>query len=132
MITIKNFLLLFVPFAIVGRSNTFHHTPDREYDLLHSVIDIYIDLNARSVEGNVTHTLSLLADQMDSISFNSKNINVRSISIGGNIRKSFEVTKNKLVIPLDRDYKLDELVTINIDYNAEPKLGCFFVKPDSV
>jgi aminopeptidase N len=132
MITIKNFLLLFVLFAIVSGNNTFHPTPDREYDLLHSVIDIYIDLNARSVEGNVTHTLSLLAGQMDSISFNSKNIDVRSISIDGNNSKSFEVTKNKLIIPLDRDYNLDDLVTVNIEYKAVPKLGCFFVQPDSV
>ena len=132
ILIIKKLISLVILLIIVRGNDIFHPTPDREYDLLHSVIDIYIDLNARSVEGNVTHTLSLLADQMDSISFNSKNINVRSISIEGNISKSFEVTKNKLVIPLDRDYKLDELVTIDIDYNAEPKLGCFFVHPDSV
>ena len=98
MILIKKLISLVILLIIVRGNDIFHPTPDREYDLLHSVIDIYIDLDARSVEGNVTHTLSLLANQMDSISFNSKNINVRSISIGGNISKSFEVTKNKLVI----------------------------------
>ena len=96
MITIKNILLLFVLFTIVSGNNTFHSTPDREYDLLHSVIDIYIDLNARSVEGSVTHTLSLLRGQTDSISFNSKNIDIRSISIDGYNSKSFEVNKNKM------------------------------------
>ena len=132
MILIKKILLLFTLLRIVSGSDTFHPTPDREYDLLHSVIDIYIDLSARSVEGNVTHTLSLLSGQIDSISFNSKNINVRSISIDGNNSKSFEVTKNKLIIPLDRDYNLDDLLTVSVEYDAEPKLGCFFVQPDSV
>ena len=113
MILIKFFLLLFTLLTIISGSDTFHPTPDREYDLLHSVIDIYIDLDARSVEGNVTHTLSLLADQMDSISFNSKNINVRSISIGGNISKSFEVTINRKAL---RTYGISVYVYLHLLY----------------
>ena len=90
MISIKKYLFLFIILTIVKSTEIFHPTPDREYDLLHSVIDIYIDLNAKSVEGNVTHTLSLLSDQIDKISFNSKDINIKSISVDGKKNKSLE------------------------------------------
>ena len=132
MIPIKKYLFLLIILTIVKSTEIFHPTPDREYDLLHSVIDIYIDLNAKSVEGNVTHTLSLLSDQIDKISFDSKNINVKSISVDGKKNISFETNKNKLVIPLDQDYSLDDTVIVSIEYDAEPQLGCFFVQPDSV
>ncbi len=132
MIPRKISLLLILFCFCVGGNESFHPTPDREYDLLHSVIDIYINLNAKSVEGKVTHTVSLLSNQMDSISFNSKNININSIVIDGKHNESFEMKKNKLVIPLNRNYDLDDKITISIDYEAFPKLGCFFVQPDSV
>ena len=98
MISIKKYLFLFIILTVGKSTEIFHPTPDREYDLLHSVIDIYIDLNAKSVEGNVTHTLTLLSDQIDKISFDSKNINVKSISIDGNNNESFKIIKNKLII----------------------------------
>ena len=56
-------------------------TRDRDVDIHHIKIDVTIDLEEKSVSGNVTHTLSLLSDQIDKISFDSKNIIVKSISV---------------------------------------------------
>lgn len=132
MIPIKKPIFLIILLSIAGVTEAFHPTPDRDYDLHHSVIDIYIDLNAKSIEGNVTHTLSFLSNGIDSISFNSKDIHVKSILIDGINNESFKTTKNQLLIPFNRDYSLDDTVIVSIDYEAEPKLGCFFVQPDSI
>jgi aminopeptidase N len=102
----------------------------REYDLQNARIQLRFDLEQRKVIGDVTHTLAPLRDGLTRLEFDSVDLTISSVTVGGAAAR-FETTPTKLVVPLERPAKTGEKLDIRIRYEGKPqRKGVFFILPD--
>ena len=115
---------------------------ERRWDLLHTSLDLSFDWAKESVQGKATLTLTPLFYTQDSIQLDAIGFDINSITIDAVQIKSFLNTTTQIIIPLSRQYKKGEQLTIVIDYAAHPSAsgedtgeaitsdkGLFFIDP---
>lgn len=129
--TICLFLCFSLSLAWAGEER-YNPTPDRDFDVHHIRIEIEVDVRGESVEGNVTHTLSPLRTHLSRISLDSEHTTVSSVMLNGGKVLTFEAQEKHLEIDLGGEYGFEDTLDIKIEYISEPKLGLFFILPDSV
>lgn len=117
---------------VVAEEKRYNPTPDRYFDVHHIRIEIEVDVKGESVEGNVTHTLSPLRTNLSRIILDSEHTTVSSVMLNGKKALTFEAQEKKLEIDLGGEYGFEDTLNIKIEYRSEPKLGLFFILPDSV
>jgi aminopeptidase N len=134
--------------AIAGAE---HHTPDRKVSIEHLKLDLRFDYERRYVEGAATFTLSPINDGLTHFELDIAEMAIESVTLisaeererprdpsnssnqsdgSPSRRLEFATRPEKLEIELDRPYKRDELLTIEIAYSCSPRKGLFFVEPD--
>ncbi len=129
----KRTLLCIILFALVSaEEKRYNPTPDRDFDVHHIRIEIEVDVRGESVEGNVTHTISPLQTNLSRIILDSEHTTVSSVMLNGKKALTYEAQEKKLEIDLGREYGFKDTLDIKIEYFSEPKLGLFFILPDSV
>ncbi|HXX99500.1 MAG TPA: M1 family aminopeptidase [Candidatus Limnocylindrales bacterium] len=101
----------------------------RDYDLQHSRVALRFDLEQKKVIGEVTHTLSLLRDGLEKLSFDSVGLQIQSVKINKS-KATFSTTENKLVVNLPKAGKSGEKCEVEINYEGKPTKGLYFVLPD--
>jgi hypothetical protein len=101
----------------------------RNYDLQHSKIALRFDLENRKVIRDVTHTIVLLRESREQVSFDSVGLQIQSVRVNKNETK-FETTDKKLIVHLPKAAKLGEKYDIEIRYEGKPTKGLYFVLPD--
>ena len=101
----------------------------RNYDLQHSRIALRFDLDQRKVIGDVTHTLSILRDGTEKISFDSVGLQIQSVKLN-RANAKFETTDSKLNVLLSRPAKIGEKFDIEVKYEGKPTKGLYFILPD--
>jgi aminopeptidase N len=101
----------------------------RDYDLQHSKIALRFDLDQRKVIGDVTHTLSMLRDNISKVSFDSVGLDIHSVTINKSPVK-FETTAAKLVVPVPSALRPGDKFEIEIRYEGKPTKGLYFILPD--
>ena len=77
---------------------------DRNYDLEHSKVAMRFEPEQRKVIGDVTHTLTLLRDGLETISFDSVGLQIENVHLNKSAAK-FETTPAKLVVTLPKGAK---------------------------
>src|ERR1700761_5725060 len=73
----------------------------KDYDLQHSRIALRFDLEQKKVIGDVTHTIAILRDGTDKLSFDSAGLQIQSVKVNKATAK-FETTDAKLSVALAR------------------------------
>src|SRR5450432_4742201 len=63
----------------------------RDYDLQHSKIVLRFDVDQKKVIGEVTHTLSVIRNNISSIAFDSVGLTIQSVTVNKSAAK-FETT----------------------------------------
>jgi aminopeptidase N len=101
----------------------------RNYDLQHSRIALRFDLRNKKVIGEVTHTLALLREGLDQVSFDSIGLQIYSVKINNRAAK-FEISEKNLIVYLPRTGKLGEKYDVEIKYEGQPTKGLYFILPD--
>jgi aminopeptidase N len=101
----------------------------RDYDLQHSKIALRFDLDQRKVIGDVTHTLTLLRNDLDSIWFDSVGLQIESVKVNKTDAK-FETTDAKLIVTLPKHSEIGEKFDVEIKYEGKPTKGVYFILPD--
>jgi aminopeptidase N len=101
----------------------------RDYDLEHSKIALRFDLDERKVFGDVTHTLSILRDNISKIAFDSVGLDIQEVTVNKAPAK-FETTCGKLIVPLPASAHPGQKFDIEIRYDGKPTKGLFFILPD--
>jgi aminopeptidase N len=101
----------------------------RDYDLQHSKIALRFDVEQKEVIGDVTHTVSLLRNNLDQIWFDSVGLQVHSVKLNKSDAK-FEVTDTKLIVDLPKPSKVGEKLDIEIKYDGKPSKGLYFILPN--
>ncbi len=102
----------------------------RDYHLQNVRLAMRFDLAQRKVLGEVTHTLAALRDGLTRLAFDSVELSISSVAVGGRSAK-FETTATQLLVALDHPAKLGETFEVHIRYEGRPKKGLYFVLPDA-
>jgi aminopeptidase N len=101
----------------------------RDYDLQHSKIALRFDVRQKKVMGDVTHTILLLRNDLDSVWFDSVGLQIESVKLNKSEAK-FRTTDTKLIVDLPRPGKVGEKLDIEIKYEGKPTKGLYFILPD--
>lgn len=101
----------------------------RDYDLQNVRTHLWFDLDQKKIRGEVTHTLSVLRDDITEIKFDCAELNIQSVALDGKDAK-FRTTANQLIVPLVHPAKRGERHDVLIRYEGQPKKGLYFVLPD--
>jgi aminopeptidase N len=102
---------------------------NRDYDLQHSKIALRFQPDQKKVLGDVTHTIALLRDGLENISFDSVGLQIESVRIDKSEAK-FSTTANKLVVKLPKGANSGAKFEVEIKYHGAPTKGLYFILPD--
>ena len=101
----------------------------RDYDLQHSKINLKFDIDQRKVIGDVTHSVSILRENITRLAFDSVGLTIQSVTVNKSAAK-FETTPAKLLISLPGTPKVGDKFEVEIRYEAKPNKGMYFILPD--
>jgi aminopeptidase N len=104
-------------------------TRSRDFDIKHISITLRIDPAERFIEGTAALTLSPFREQLKAVELDAFELNVREVRAGGR-RLDFESFRDKLLIQLDSPQPRDKNLTLIVSYDARPRRGLHFIKPD--
>lgn len=102
----------------------------REYKLENVKTRLSFDLGQRQVNGEVTHTISMLQDGITSLTFDSTGLQIDGVTLDG---KSVapKISTDSIVVPLPRAARHGDKHEVNIRYHGQPKKGLYFILPDA-
>ena len=123
-------LLLLAACAISPAFADEPYARSRDYDLQHSKIAMRFDVEKKEIFGDVTHTLTILRDNTAKVSFDSVDLNIRSVTVDRAPAK-FETTDAKLIVSLPESAKMGQKFEIEIKYDGKPSKGIYFILPDA-
>lgn len=108
---------------------TSHYRRDRQFDLQHIKLDLSFDEAKGKVSGTASLTLAPLHDGLAVVTLHAVDLSVRSARAGG---KTLDCgsTEEGLRVDLGRAHPAGKPFVLEIAYEATPKKGLFFVKPD--
>src|SRR6266849_6123324 len=101
----------------------------KDYDLQHSRVALRFDLEQKKIIGDVTHTLSVLRDGTEKLSFDSSGLQIQSVTVNKATAK-FETTETKLNVSLAKPAKAGDKFDVQIKYEGKPTKGLYFILPD--
>jgi aminopeptidase N len=105
------------------------YAPSRDYDLQNVRTHLWFNLEQRKIRGEVSHSLSLLRDDLAQLRLDSVDLNIRSVSLDGADAR-FATTPNELIVFLPHPGKRGERHELFIRYDGQPKKGLYFILPD--
>jgi aminopeptidase N len=116
-------------------------TRDRHYDMHHIKLDLSFDHLEETVSGMVTTTLSPINDGLSTVVLDAADMVVSSVDLIAaiNVEKAtktgkkpldYELVDQQLIITLDKAYNSDASLALEIAYQAQPRMGLYFVRPD--
>ncbi|MGB8321554.1 MAG: M1 family metallopeptidase, partial [Candidatus Acidiferrum sp.] len=121
-------LLAAMMFVLASRADE-PYARSKDYDLQHSRIALRFDLEQRKVIGDVTHTLAILRDNTEKVSFDSCGLQIQNVKVN-RANAKFETTDCKLNVALAKPAKIGEKFDIEIKYDGKPSKGLYFILPD--
>ena len=101
----------------------------REYDLQNTRLEMRFDTAKRKVIGTVTHTLAPLREGVKQIEFDSVDLTIASVVVGGKPVR-FETAQGKLRVELPAAAKAGQAMNVQIKYEGQPRQGMYFILPD--
>ena len=105
--------------------------PNRQVDILHSIIDIKVDIISEQVIGKVSHKFSPLGTSVTSFDLDAEDMVVRRVRLGNKDVPFFQ-SEQKLHIDLIKNYTWSDTLNVTINYTANPRTGLYFFQPDSL
>ncbi len=123
-----------------------HHTPTRTFAFKHLKLALRFDDETQRISGSATCTLMPLNDGLAHFTLDAAEMEIKSVTLltverlgTGDLlrdarqiarRLEFETHPESLTIELDRAYRRDERLTVEIAYACAPRKGLFFIQPD--
>jgi aminopeptidase N len=106
-----------------------NETRSRDFDIKHIRLALNVDPSEKSIEGTATIKLTAFRDHLDALEFDASELDVREVRAGRRTL-SFESLRDKLLVALRSPLRRGKTLTLQINYNARPRRGLHFVKPD--
>ncbi|HEV2102069.1 MAG TPA: M1 family aminopeptidase [Candidatus Acidoferrum sp.] len=101
----------------------------KDYDLQHSKIGLRFQPEQKKVIGDVTHSLTLLRDGLETVWFDSVGLQIESVRLNKAAAK-FSTTGSKLMVTLPKGAKAGAKFDVEIKYQGTPTKGLYFILPD--
>ncbi|MGA8143207.1 MAG: M1 family aminopeptidase [Candidatus Acidiferrales bacterium] len=101
----------------------------RDYDLQNVRTHLWLSAGKKTIRGEVTHSISILRDNVSQIRFDSVDLKIEDVTLDGKPAK-FVTNPNDVTVSLDRPAKRGERHEVFIRYAGEPKKGLYFIFPD--
>jgi len=129
--TMKNLSLLIALTILFGADDKApnQRTRDRDVDIHHIKIDVTVDLEKKSVSGNVTHTLSAFNSSLSEFELDAEDMEIHRVRLDGK-DISYNHHGDKVFLSLNKPIGWDDTVKVRLDYTAHPRKGTYFIKPD--
>lgn len=129
-------LELFSVFLLFAQDHSFsderatrHYSRDRTYDIQHLKLELSFDQPQKIVYGTATFTMTPINDGLKKIELDEVDLTIKSVTLNDNVL-NYSSGDGKLKIDLDRAYNESEFFDISIDYQAQPKIGLYFIQPE--
>ncbi len=103
---------------------------DRTFDLLHIKLDLLINPERSHFTGKATLSLAAINDGLTSVELDAIDLEIRRAEADGLGTLDFETQAKKVVVRLPRPLKSGETLALSFEYEATPRRGLWFVKPD--
>jgi len=130
---VKHFIKIFIlSTGLNFAGQPYHATPDRTYDILHSRIQLSINLQTESIAGSVTHTFIPFKTDFNTLILDCEDTEVLKVYLDNGKKLDFDQYDKKLRINLDRNYTFTDTITVSIEYESYPNRGLYFVHADDV
>lgn len=101
------------------------------YDLLHVAIDVRFDLPKKLVIGSVQHRMRLLGGASGAVRMHAaENMGFRSVTVEGAPAR-YKHTGDTLIVYVPSS-RMDDTITVGIEYTVAPTRGMYFIQPDSL
>lgn len=122
-------------------------SPSRDVDVVHTRVDLDLDVEAGRIAGSVTHTLRALKPGLRQIRLNCVALEVSEAAVGGE-RVEFEYpvssdlstswidaaqtrgSTDELVVHLPESPAIDAEVELTVTYSGSPTQGLYFIRPE--
>ena len=106
-----------------------HYTPTKQFAIKHLKLELKPDFDEKSIECRETLDIIPIEDNLQHVVLDASELNIKSVQTDGK-GLQFKALEDTLRIELPTLAAEDEQVRISINYNAKPRRGFFFVKPD--
>lgn len=119
------------------------YAPDRPFDLLHTAIDLRLDLEAGTISGSSAITAAALSAELARVELHAVDLSIGrvrrvsrpqqpydAIAADAGTLLAFDHHDQTLSIELDPPPAEGEIFTIVVDYAGEPRRGLHFVGPE--
>ena len=107
----------------------FHYAPDRKVDVLHIKLDVTPDFEKRTVSGSVSITSKPIAQPIELLELDAKDISIRKVACDQAAVKDFVSTRESLQILFKEPIEVGTAFTVVIEYTAQPNAGLYFRTP---
>jgi aminopeptidase N len=114
------------PFDQLDKPDRF--TRDRTFDLVHTRIDIEVDIEAGRVHGATTLTFDAIVSGRDTVVLDAVNMTINKVTTPDGRVLSHDYDGSSLVIRFSEKIKRRQRVGVVVHYAATPKNGMHFVK----
>jgi len=121
--------------------------PSRDFDVIHTVVDLDLNLEDQTVTGAVTHSLEVLTPGVSEIHLNCVDLTIDRVTIDGaevdyeypvdapHSTSWIEVADQRqssveLVVHAAQSLARGETVELRIEYHGAPKAGLYFIAPE--
>jgi len=128
--------------TIMDTLSPYRPARQRDWDLIHTALDLSFDWGKQDVIGSATLKLTPLFYPQQVLSIDADHFKVKSVYLFGKPYSDYKTDTDKIVIQLPRPYKKEEEVTVTINYTAHPQSsapdagaaitddrGLFFIDP---
>ncbi|MGD9933157.1 MAG: M1 family aminopeptidase [Dehalococcoidia bacterium] len=103
---------------------------DRDVMVKHTKLDVRLDLERRGVSGTVTHTVRAFEDGLRALNFDAIDLRIGDVAVDGKKAKhGYDGRALTVQFPAAASREADMEIAIN--YEANPKIGLYFVGPDA-
>ncbi|MDB5283107.1 MAG: Peptidase rane alanine aminopeptidase [Bacteroidota bacterium] len=108
----------------VSRDNDYRGSAPKDFDLVHTKLEVKFDYTTQHLLGKATITLKPHFYAQKELVLDAKEFDIHEVSLvnGENSREALRYTYDslKLKIQLNKEYLRDELLKVYIDYTAKP------------
>jgi len=129
-------MMFFIPYSLLAQDRGFseekattHFGRDRTYDIQHIKLELSFDQPQKMVYGTATLTITPINDGLRQMDLDAVDLKIKSVKLNNDRTLNYSSGDKKLRIDLDRPYDENEFFDIAINYQAQPRVGLYFIQP---
>ena len=107
-----------------------HFTRDRYFDLVHTRIEVEVDIDAGRVFGSTTILFDGIVDGRSSVLLDAVDMRIGKVTTPDGRQLKFDYDGRVLAVDLGREVARRQRTGVVVTYSATPKSGLHFVRPN--